>query len=126
MRRHTEEVAACVFVESMEMRSTCAECRSLCVQCRGHFSGGVRDGGRALSERFSVGVRVRVVVSEVLRANQDSSFLECFLQLLKLADAKHALTDAHRNARTKLRSEKERDRWSKWQHGVSQSTSRRQ
>lgn len=77
---------------------------------------------------FSVDVKVRVVVSEVLRVNQDSSFLECFLQLLKLADAKHALTDAHRNARTKLPSERkrERDRWSKWQHDVSQSTSRRQ
>lgn len=96
-----------MFVESMGMRSTCAECRSLCVQCRGHFSGGVRDGSRALSGRFSVDVRVWVVVSEVLRANQDRSFLECFLQLLKLADAKHALTDAHRNARTKLRSERQ-------------------
>jgi hypothetical protein len=81
VRRHTGEVVACVFVESMEMRSTCAECRSLCVQCRGHLSRGRRDGGIALSERFTVGARVWVVVvvSEVLRANQDSSFLECFL-----------------------------------------------
>jgi hypothetical protein len=77
VRRHTGEVVACVFVESMEMRSTCAECRSLCVQCRGHFSGGGRDGGKALGERCTVDVRMWMVGSEVLRANQDSSFLEC-------------------------------------------------
>ena len=75
VRRHTEEAVACVFVESMEMRSTCAECRSLCVQCRGHFSGGGRDGDVALSESLAVDVRLWVVVSEVLRVNQDSSFL---------------------------------------------------
>jgi hypothetical protein len=98
VRRHTEEAVACVFVESMGMRSTCAECRSLCVQSRGHFSVGGRDGDVSLSESFTVDVRVWGVVSEVLRANQDSSFLECFLQssqlllCLKLADAKHALT----------------------------------
>ena len=96
MRRHTGEVVACVFVESMEMRSTCAECRSLCVQCREHFSGG-RDGGRALSEQFTVGVRVCAVVSEVLRANQDSSFLECFLQVqLLLSEARRRETRAHK------------------------------
>jgi hypothetical protein len=77
VRRHIGEVVACVFVELMEMRSTCAECRSLCMQCRGHLSGGC-DGGIALSENFTVDVSVwAVVVSEVLRANQDS-FLECF------------------------------------------------
>lgn len=59
------------------------------------ISEGGRDGEIALSEHFTVDVSVwAVVVSEVLRANQDSSFLECFLSgSLKLADAKHALTE---------------------------------
>ena len=99
MRRHTEEAVACVFAESMGMRSTCAECRSLCVQSRGHFSGGGRDGDVSLSENLAVDVRVWVVVvSEVLRANQDSSFLECFLQSsqLLLSEARRRETRAHK------------------------------
>ena len=62
------------------------------------------EAGFSLSESFAVDVRVWVVVvSEVLLANQDSSFMECFPPaLLKLADAKHAL--AHKNARTRLPS----------------------
>jgi hypothetical protein len=43
VRRHTEEVAACVFVVSKEMRSTCAECRSLCLQRLEHLWGELYD-----------------------------------------------------------------------------------
>jgi hypothetical protein len=43
VRRHTEEVAACVFVVSKGMRSTCAECRSLCLQRLEHLWGELYD-----------------------------------------------------------------------------------
>jgi hypothetical protein len=117
VRRHTEEVVACVFVVSTGMRSTCAECRSLCLLSLEHLSREVCDGDQTLPQRVSGSVRVHWVVNEMLRANQDG-FLECFLQ--KLADAKHALS--LKGARTRLVVKVDIN----GQDSVSQSMRRRQ
>ena len=91
MRRHTEEAVVGVFVVSKGMRSTCAECRSLCLQCLEHFSRGVCDGDGSFPEDFAPDVRIYLVVSEVLRANQDS-FLECFPPTSEAGRRANALT----------------------------------